>query len=148
MAQVNFKELLKFPNFIEIFYCCKSRLKSKKWDVSWPYLFTRTTVKKGKSGTIFKFHNFNEIFYWGMTRNQEHEGGRFSTISMYIGTILTKRNRTSLKDKFKETVKNWQIQWNCFTVPWTNVGTRKNYTYQQHFYKQHQVEVDKKWCKR
>ena len=37
MGQVNFKKLLKLPNFIDIFHCCMTRLREKKEDVSWAY---------------------------------------------------------------------------------------------------------------
>ena len=34
MGQVNFKKLLKLPNFIDIFHCCMTRPREKKEDVS------------------------------------------------------------------------------------------------------------------
>ena len=48
----------------------------------------RTTLRKENIGQtnfkkLFKFHNFMEIFYCDIIRNQEHEFGCFSTIAIY-----------------------------------------------------------------
>ena len=43
-GQKHFKKLLVFPNFIEIFYCCMTKLRNKKYETSWPYLFRKTVL--------------------------------------------------------------------------------------------------------
>ena len=83
-----FKKFLKFQNFIEIFHCCLTRLKNKKYDLSSSYLFTTATLRNENMRQtnfkkLFKFHNFREIFYCDMIRNQEHKFGCFSTIAIY-----------------------------------------------------------------
>ena len=73
MGQVNFKKLLIFPNFIEIFHCCITRLMSKKKNVSWPYLLIRITLRKKNMEKpnfkkLLKFPNFLAVFQFCMTR--------------------------------------------------------------------------------
>lgn len=108
-----FKKFLKFQNFIEIFHCCLTRLRNKKYDVSWSYLFTTATLRNENMRQtnfkkLFKFHNFREIFYCDMIRNQEHEFDCFSTIAIYQSYF---RREKSGKKQF--TFKNIYTQEPC-----------------------------------
>ena len=64
----HFQKIQKFPNFIEILYCCMTRRKKKKFLT---IFITRTTLKKEDMGQVhfkklLKFPKFFEIFHCSM----------------------------------------------------------------------------------
>ena len=66
-----FKKVMKFRKFIEIFHCCLTRFRSKKWFLLF-ILLDKNHVKENIGQRSFKkhlkFQDFVEIYYYGMTR--------------------------------------------------------------------------------
>ena len=95
VGHIYFKKLMIFRKFIEIFRCCITRLKNKKYVFFQSYLLIRTTVRKKNMGQLlfkkpFESHNFSEMFYCGMTRL------RITNLSVFIQCQYT---RTISRDK-------------------------------------------------
>ena len=90
VGHIHFKKLMKFRKFIEIFHCCMTRHRNKK------YLLIRTTLRKENIRQRnfkkpFEFHSFNEIFYCDMTRLRNMSLGVFIQYQ-YTRTISKNKN--------------------------------------------------------
>ena len=74
-------------NFWNSQFCCNisqlhDHLRKKKWDVSLPYLFTRSILREENKGQVdlkelIKSHSFSEIFYCCMTRFRDTNSAVF-----------------------------------------------------------------------
>ena len=96
VGHVHFKKLMRFRKFIEIFHCCMTRLRNKRYGFCKSYLLIRTTLRKENMGQHnfkkpFEFHNFIEIFYCGMSRLRNTSLSVFIKCQ-YTRTILRKKN--------------------------------------------------------
>ena len=114
MRHIHFKKLMKFRKFIEMFYCCMTRLGNTNLDVFVQCQYTRTILRnKTMRQNLFMkhslFQNFHEIFNCGMSRLRNTSLGVFIQCQ-YTITIL--RNKSMGQSLFKETFKVSKFSWN------------------------------------
>ena len=96
MRQLNFKTLLEFRSFSEIFYCSMTRPRDTNLNVFIQCKYTRTISRKINMGqSLFKkyseFQNFNERIYCGMARPRDMTLNVFIQCQ-YLRNVLRKKN--------------------------------------------------------
>ena len=104
LGHINFKKLMKFRKFNEIFHCCMTRLRNTNLSVFTQCQYRRNILRNKNIGQSrfkkhSKFQNFNEIFHFGMARLRNTSLDVFIQCQ-HTRTTLTKKNmRQSLFKK-------------------------------------------------